>query len=60
MKRSCLRLATAIAVALVASCAGIPQDDRYQPHDGGRSNNRADAPRATPQVMEPPGLTSLG
>lgn len=33
-----------IATALVAGCKGIPQDDRYQIHDGGRSNNRAEAP----------------
>ena len=33
-----------IAAVLVAGCKGIPQDDRYQPHDGGRSNNRAEAP----------------
>ncbi len=26
---------------LVAGCHGIPQDDRYQTHDGGRSNTRA-------------------
>ena len=26
---------------LVAGCQGIPQDDRYQTHDGGRSNTRA-------------------
>jgi hypothetical protein len=42
----------AIAVALIASvlaagCKDIPQDDRYQTHDGGRSNTRAEAP-ATP------------
>jgi len=30
-----------IATILVAGCQGIPQDDRYQPHDGGRSNTRA-------------------
>jgi hypothetical protein len=60
MKRIGLRLAAAIAIALVASCAGIPQDGRYQTHDGGRSNTRAEAPGATPQVMEPPGPTSLG
>lgn len=34
-------LATVIAILLVASCSGIPQDDRYQIHDGGRSNTRA-------------------
>lgn len=35
---------TLIATALVAGCKGIPQDDRYQTHDGGRSNSRAEAP----------------
>jgi hypothetical protein len=28
---------------LVAGCAGIPNDGRYQDHDGGRSNTRAEA-----------------
>ena len=37
-------LAAMIAATLVAGCAGIPQDDRYQIHDGGRSNTRAEAP----------------
>jgi uncharacterized lipoprotein YehR (DUF1307 family) len=42
----------AIVVALIASvfvtgCKDIPQDDRYQTHDGGRSNTRAEAPAAT-------------
>ena len=37
-------LAATIAATLVAGCAGIPQDDRYQIHDGGRSNSRAEAP----------------
>ena len=33
----------AMAMALlVAGCAGIPNDDRYQIHDGGRSNTRAE------------------
>ncbi len=36
-------VATALAL-LVAGCPGIPQDDRYQIHDGGRSNTRAEAP----------------
>lgn len=40
-------LMAVIAAALVAGCAGIPQDDRYQTHDGGRSNTRAEAPAAT-------------
>ena len=30
-----------IAAMLVAGCQGIPQDGRYQTHDGGRSNTRA-------------------
>lgn len=30
-----------IGTMLVAGCQGIPQDDRYQTHDGGRSNTRA-------------------
>lgn len=34
-------LLAVIAAALVAGCSGIPQDDRYQTHDGGRSNSRA-------------------
>ena len=37
-------LATMLATTLVAGCAGIPNDDRYQTHDGGRSNSRAEAP----------------
>ena len=32
-----------IGTALVAGCKDIPQDDRYQTHDGGRSNTRAEA-----------------
>jgi len=32
-----------IGIALVAGCKDIPQDDRYQTHDGGRSNTRAEA-----------------
>ena len=40
-------LLTVIAAALVAGCSGIPQDDRYQTHDGGRSNSRAEVPAAT-------------
>ena len=36
-----------IASVLVAGCKGIPQDDRYQTHDGGRSNTRAEVPAAT-------------
>jgi hypothetical protein len=37
-------LAALLATTLVAGCAGIPNDDRYQIHDGGRSNTRAEAP----------------
>ena len=40
-----LRLgAVMFAAALLAACPGIPNDDRYQTHDGGRSNTRAQAP----------------
>ena len=43
------RIATLAVVAalVVTGCAGIPQDDRYQTHDGGRSNTRAEAPVLT-------------
>jgi len=37
-------LAAVLTATLVAGCSGIPQDGRYQTHDGGRSNNRAEAP----------------
>jgi hypothetical protein len=30
-----------IMMALLAGCPGIPNDGRYQDHDGGRSNFRA-------------------
>jgi hypothetical protein len=40
-----LQVASAMmAVVSVAACPGIPNDDRYQIHDGGRSNTRAEAP----------------
>lgn len=46
--RRVVMLVATIAVGLLAGslagCAGIPQDDRYQTHDGGRSNTRAEAP----------------
>src|SRR5207253_584221 len=42
-------LTALVAAALAESCAGIPQDDRYQTHDGGRSNSRAEAPSAMQQ-----------
>ncbi|MBL6653264.1 MAG: hypothetical protein ISP49_16830 [Reyranella sp.] len=45
--RSVTMLAALLAALLVAGCAGIPQDDRYQTHDGGRSNTRAELPVAT-------------
>ena len=44
------RAVALIAAVLVAGCNGIPQDDRYQTHDGGRSNSRAEAP-AIPSPM---------
>jgi len=31
----------AVAALLLAGCPGIPNDGRYQDHDGGRSNFRA-------------------
>jgi hypothetical protein len=40
-------LVALISSVLVAGCQGIPQDDRYQTHDGGRSNTRAEVPTAT-------------
>jgi starvation-inducible outer membrane lipoprotein len=40
--RGVVALAAAIAMALLlAGCPGIPNDGRYQDHDGGRSNFRA-------------------
>jgi hypothetical protein len=45
--RSVTMLAALLAALLIAGCAGIPQDDRYQTHDGGRSNTRAELPVAT-------------
>lgn len=44
-------LAVLLATTAVAGCKDIPQDDRYQIHDGGRSNTRAEAPGA---VVTPP------
>jgi outer membrane murein-binding lipoprotein Lpp len=49
--KSLASLAAVLATTLVAGCAGIPQDDRYQIHDGGRSNTRAEAP--VPSVTRP-------
>ncbi len=40
--RHVVMLIATIALGLLAGCAGIPQDDRYQTHDGGRSNTRAE------------------
>ena len=45
--RRIVLLMAVLAAAAVAGCAGIPQDDRYQTHDGGRSNTRAEAPAVT-------------
>ena len=42
-----LTLAALIATTVLAGCSGIPQDDRYQTHDGGRSNTRAELPVST-------------
>lgn len=39
--RQITMLAAVLAALLIVGCAGIPQDDRYQTHDGGRSNTRA-------------------
>ena len=35
--------AVLVVAGLLAACPGIPNDDRYQTHDGGRSNTRAQA-----------------
>jgi len=40
-----------IAAVLVAGCKDIPQDDRYQTHDGGRSNTRAEAPAIPSSIV---------
>jgi hypothetical protein len=40
-------LATAMAL-FVGACPGIPNDGRYQSHDGGRSNFRAMTPTDSP------------
>jgi hypothetical protein len=54
---SALRLLAVLGVAAVAACLGacqgIPSDDRYQVHDGGRSNTRAEAPSPTPAHARP-------
>ena len=35
------RAVVLVVLLLLAGCAGIPNDGRYQDHDGGRSNFRA-------------------
>ena len=35
------RAVVLVVLVLLAGCAGIPNDGRYQDHDGGRSNFRA-------------------
>jgi hypothetical protein len=35
------RAVVLIMLLLLAACPGIPNDGRYQDHDGGRSNFRA-------------------
>ena len=47
MRRLGVPLAVVIVAMVLGGCSGIPQDDRYQTHDGGRSNSRAEAPTAT-------------
>jgi hypothetical protein len=47
-----LQVATAVVAAVtLAGCPGIPNDGRYQDHDGGRSNTRAEA--ASPGLRAP-------
>jgi len=41
-----------VMVSLLVAGCGIPQDDRYQTHDGGHSNSRAEAP-ASPSATRP-------
>ena len=41
-------LGALIAAAVLAGCAGIPKDGRYQTHGGGWDNFRAEAPAAKP------------
>ena len=42
-----VRLIVLVAAVFVTGCKDIPQDDRYQTHDGGRSNTRAEVSAAT-------------
>ena len=46
--RKIAAFAALAAATLIAACSGIPQDGRYQTHDGGRSNTRAEAPTLSP------------
>ena len=39
--RTLPRAVVLIMLLLLAGCPGIPNDGRYQDHDGGRSNFRA-------------------
>jgi|HubBroStandDraft_6_1064221.scaffolds.fasta_scaffold391756_1 hypothetical protein len=41
--RTLARAVVLIMLLLLAACPGIPNDGRYQDHDGGRSNFRAEA-----------------
>jgi hypothetical protein len=41
--RTLARAVVLIMLLLLAGCPGIPNDGRYQDHDGGRSNFRAEA-----------------
>jgi hypothetical protein len=42
--RTLARGAVLVMLLALAGCPGIPNDGRYQDHDGGRSNSRAEAP----------------
>jgi hypothetical protein len=44
--RTLARLVVLVMLLALAACPGIPNDGRYQDHDGGRSNSRAEAPAA--------------
>ena len=39
-----------VMMLLLAGCPGIPNDGRYQDHDGGRSNFRAEAQGVNPMT----------
>jgi hypothetical protein len=41
--RTLARGAVLVMLLALAGCPGIPNDGRYQDHDGGRSNFRAEA-----------------